>query len=246
MADRAEPTARIILAGDLEEGERRVLTGFELGQATGRLDAATYMAVQLFHVRLEQDRLAELEKSLTERVTALRRLPALRACLARLLCELGRPDDALEHYEPLAATNFTALPWDTAWTLGMGHCAAVSAHLGGRPRARILFDLLPPYAIQYIFTSAGSLNAVTHHLAVLATTYGDFDEAERCFAEAAATHERIPAPIWVARTQLEWAGCSSPAAIPATATGPVISCADAWTPPATTTWRTSSGAPLNF
>jgi hypothetical protein len=39
---------------------------------------------------------------------------------------------------------------------------------------------------------------------VLATTSGDFAEAERHFADAAATHERIPAPIWLACTQLEW------------------------------------------
>ena len=69
----------------------------------------------------------------------------------------------------------------------------------------MLFHLLEPYANQLVFTAGGSLGAVSHYLAILATTFGDFDEAERRFADAAATHERIGAPTWLARTRLEWA-----------------------------------------
>ena len=43
---------------------------------------------------------------------------------------------------------------------------------------------------------------MAQELAVLATTFGDFDEAESRFA-AAATHERTGTPTWLARTQLE-------------------------------------------
>jgi hypothetical protein len=46
---------------------------------------------------------------------------------------------------------------------------------------------------------------VAHYLGVLAATFGDFDEAQRRFAVAAATHERIGAPAWLARTRVEWA-----------------------------------------
>jgi hypothetical protein len=70
----------------------------------------------------------------------------------------------------------------------------------------VLFDLLVPYAGQIVCTTGGgAVGAVVHYLAVLATTFGDFDEAERRFAVAAATHERIGAPIWLARTKLECA-----------------------------------------
>ena len=197
-------TVRIVLAGDLEEGERRALAGFELGQATGARDAALYLTTQLFQIRLEQNRLAEVEEPLAELIAAVR-LPAIRPFMATLLCELDRPDEALEYYEPLAATNFTALPRDTAWTLAMVHCAAVCVSLGDRPRAQVLYDLFAPYAGQILFTSAGSHGAAAHHLALLAATFGDFAEAERRFAAAAATHERIGAPTWLARTRQEWA-----------------------------------------
>jgi class 3 adenylate cyclase/tetratricopeptide (TPR) repeat protein len=198
-------TTRTILAGHLDEAERRIHACFELGQATGQPDAGNFAAVHLFLVRLEQDRLGELEERYVEVLAALPGVPGIRAYMARLLCELDRPDEATVHYETLAAQNFTALPEDTVWLLALPHCAVVCAALGDRPRAQVLFDLLLPYAHQLILTAGGALGAVSHHLAVLATTFGDFDEAERRFVSAGATHERIGAPIWLARTRLEWA-----------------------------------------
>ena len=132
-------------------------------------------------------------------------LPVLRALLALLLCELDRPDEAIEHYELLAVENFTGMPLNPAWIHAMPACAAVCASMGDRARAPVLFHLLEPYASQLAFTPAGALGAVAHYLAILATTFGDFEEAERRFADAAATHERIGAPTWLARTRLEWA-----------------------------------------
>ena len=198
-------TARTLLAGDLEEGERKALAGFEVGQASGQRDAPTALVLHLFLVRLEQDRLGELEEQFAGVVAALPGMPTARACLARLLCELDRPEEAVEHYERLAAEHFTALPRDPVWILGVSQCAAVAASLGDRAGARVLFDLLVPYASQIVFMNGGAFGAVAHYLAVLAATFGDFDEAERRFAEAAATHERIGAPTWLARTRVEWA-----------------------------------------
>jgi hypothetical protein len=40
---------------------------------------------------------------------------------------------------------------------------------------------------------------------MLAATAGDFLQADTEFAAAAATHERIRAPMWLARTHVEWA-----------------------------------------
>ena len=195
-------TARIILAGDLEEGERRA---HELGRATGQRDNDLYRTALLFQVRYDQGRLGEMEELLADTAAAFGGLSALRLYQALLFCELGRPEEAAEYYEPLAVTDFTALARDTGWGLAMMHCSAVCAHLGDRARAPVLFDLLAPYADQIVFTSAGALGAIAHHLAVLATISGDYAEAERCFTAAAATHERIPAPTWLARTRLEWA-----------------------------------------
>jgi hypothetical protein len=46
-----------------------------------------------------------------------------------------------------------------------------------------------------------SIGAVARSLGVLAATIGREDEARRHFADASATHLRIGAPTWLARTE---------------------------------------------
>jgi Asp-tRNA(Asn)/Glu-tRNA(Gln) amidotransferase A subunit family amidase len=67
--------------------------------------------------------------------------------------------------------------------------------------------MLEPYADQLVTTSQGGCVAgtVSYYLALLATTIGDWPQAEAHFTTAAATHARIDAPIWLARTRMEYA-----------------------------------------
>ena len=197
-------TTRTILAGDLEEGERRAKAGFELGQATGQSDAPIIRAALLFLIRYEQGRLGELVELLAERAASVPNLLSGPALLALILCELDRPDEATEHYERVVG-HLDDLPVDTQWLVALPPCAVVCAQLGDRPRARLLFDLLAPCTSEVMFGAFIWLGAKAHYLALLATTLGDYDEAERRFADAATTHERIGAPHWLARTRLEWA-----------------------------------------
>ncbi len=197
-------TTRTVMAGDLEEGERRAQAGFELGQASGQGDAPTFLAAFLFLIRYEQGRLGELAELFAERVAAVPNLLSGPAGLAVILCELDRLDEATEHYERIVG-HLDDLPVDTQWMLVVPWCAVVCAQLGDRPRARLLFDLLGPCASEVMFGAFIPVGAKAHYLALLATTLGDFDEAERRFADAATTHERIDAPHWLARTRLEWA-----------------------------------------
>ena len=47
--------------------------------------------------------------------------------------------------------------------------------------------------------------SVARPLGLALATAGRFDEADEAFAEAAAVHERIDAPIELARTRVNWA-----------------------------------------
>ena len=192
------------MAGDLEEGERRAQAGFELGQASGQGEAPLVLAGALFLIRFDQGRLGELEELAAERAAAVPYFLSGPAAMAVILCELDRPDEATEHYERVVG-HLDNLPVDTQWLLAVPWCAVVCAQLGDRPRARLLFDLLAPCASEIMFGAFIPVGAKAHYLALLATTLGDFDEAERCFTDAATTHERIGAPHWLARTRLEWA-----------------------------------------
>jgi class 3 adenylate cyclase/tetratricopeptide (TPR) repeat protein len=193
---------RVLLAGDLVEAERLIHANFELGQATGQSDATAFLTSHLFLLRFEQGRLEELERRV---VDATANHPMFHACLALLLSESGRSDEARAVYERLATTDFVALPLDNAWMQAMPSCAVVAASLGDRRGASALYGLLAPYGDQFVFAYGGAWGAVAHYLGLLATTLDRFEEAEARFAVAAATHERVGAPAWLARTRCEWA-----------------------------------------
>jgi class 3 adenylate cyclase len=82
---------------------------------------------------------------------------------------------------------------------------ALMSRLGEVASAQALHDLLSRYAEQLLVTASVICGAATYHLGVLGATLGRFDEAEARFTAAEATHERIGAPNWLARTRLEWA-----------------------------------------
>ena len=139
-------------------------------------------------------------------IADLPRLTVLQPILALAWAELDEDDRARDAYEHVAETGFTSLRMDSTWLLGVTDSAAVCAHLADTPRAASLRDLLGPFPDQLPIGSLGTANgAVSHYLALLATTLGDYDEAETQFRSAAATHTRIGASTWLARTRLEWA-----------------------------------------
>ncbi len=196
---------RVLLAGDMAEGERLIHANFELGQATGAPDVPAFFASQLVQLGFEQGRLGELDGQVREALSAYPLIPAFQAQLALALCESGRFDDARVLFERLAGAGFAALPMDNAWMLSMPAYAMVAARLRDRAAASELYGLLAPYGDQFSFTYAGAWGAVAHYLGLLATTLDRFDEADAHFAAAAETHERNRMPSWLARTRLEWA-----------------------------------------
>ena len=215
VADLGQPTLRwmsgwagvgpALLAGKLDEADRSAHAVYELGQASGQPDAAVFFLVQLFVVRFEQARLAELEPAVQE---VNRRLvsavPGFPLVLAELYCETGRHDEARATMDRFAAESF-ALPEDPTWHWFMLLAADIASQLHHRPAAAILFERLLPYATMFSATGGTCFGCTDHYLAMLATTLGRFDEAATRFAAAAAAHERIGAPSWLGYTRIEWA-----------------------------------------
>ena len=83
--------------------------------------------------------------------------------------------------------------------------AEVCAGVRDAERAAVLYGQLHPY--RGLVATGGSLTpgSVDHYLGLLATVEGRFDQAGRHFEAAHASHEALAAPIWLARTRLEWA-----------------------------------------
>src|SRR5207253_380603 len=89
--------------GRYTDAERCADEALLLGRQAGDSDADAFFMVQLWGIRAEQGRLAELEptvRALAERYAAI---VAYRCRLGALYAELGRPREAAEHFEAALA-----------------------------------------------------------------------------------------------------------------------------------------------
>ena len=130
---------------------------------------------------------------------------ALRARLLQL--ELGREDEARAEYGALAQAGFDSLPRDAQWLIAMTLLAEACGRLGDAPRAPELYALLAPYAGRNVVVGrAATCNgSASRLLGVLAAVSGEWQRAERHFADALAMHVAMGARPFVARTRLAWA-----------------------------------------
>jgi class 3 adenylate cyclase len=161
---------------------------------------------RVFWPRIAQGRAGELEETfrlLAERVPG----SFFKALHAIILAEAGQIDAATELFDGFAAQGFAFPRNNAAWIMFEAECARLCASLDRADCAPLLRPMLEDYADQFVLAAfAGHLGgSVSLYLGLLATTVGDWSDAEARFAAAAATHQRIRAPILLACTRLEWA-----------------------------------------
>jgi class 3 adenylate cyclase/tetratricopeptide (TPR) repeat protein len=202
---RLQRAGMLLLRGDLEAAERESLAANEIGLATGQRDAPIFRFAQRYSLLFEQGRMEAVEddtRSVLENVGH----PSVQAMLATLLLETDRPEEARRQFEELAATGFTA-PFDFLWMRYHAEAAWTCAGVGDTARAEELYRQLEPYADRVVCMAQGGVTtgSVSHHLGLLAATRGRIDDADACFTTAAAVHERMGSPTWLARSRAELA-----------------------------------------
>jgi tetratricopeptide (TPR) repeat protein len=195
-------TAQAIAAGNLLDAETLLGEARDVGRLAGQDGTEWVFAWQLCLLRLEQGRVDEEVVTCLEAARWEHGTPPMDSLLALAACELGRDADAAAEMYRLATAP---VAFDIYWLVTMTHWALVAVHLGDTVQASGLESALRPYAGQAIAFSPGPRPSVAHHLGVLSTALGRYQQAERDFAAALTIHERIRAPHWTARTGLEWA-----------------------------------------
>ena len=193
---------RTLLAGDLAEGERLVHANFEEGQATGQADADGLLHQSPFPAPFRAGTAGGAGATGRGRHHQPPHVPCLPGPSPLRVGSFRRSPSCVR---AAGRYRFRRVPVDNAWMQAMPSCAMVAARLGDRRAAVALYGLLVPYGDQFVFAYGGAWGALAHYLGLLATTLDRFEEAEARFAAAAATHERIGAPAWLARTRCEWA-----------------------------------------
>jgi tetratricopeptide (TPR) repeat protein len=122
--------------------------------------------------------------------------------LAQAYCETGHLQEARAVFDRLGPI-LADLPPDPNWIITVTRSAAVSARLGDRARAALVYDQLMPYRDRIAGQGIIWIGAVAHYLGLVAAALGRRAEAEGHFARAAELHLRLDAPSWLARTRLE-------------------------------------------
>ncbi len=199
--------ARAQIDGRFDEAERLAQETLAIGQRGQAENALHVFAQAMFNIRREQGRLAEVEESVHGFIAMYPAVPAWRSALALMHMELGREDAAREEFESLARAGFDALPRDAQWLIATTLLAEVCGRLGDAGRAAELYEPLAPYAGRNVIVGRASTcnGSASRPLGILAATMGDWDRAERHFADALAMHQAMGARPFVARSQVSWA-----------------------------------------
>lgn len=192
-----------LLEGRLDEAERLIAEALRVGREAGSPNALMYYGAQMFVLRREQGRLAEMLPTVQSIVAGFPALPVWRCALASIFADLAQEEDVRREFELLAADGFNSLPRDALWLPALSLLSDVCAYLGDGKRAAALYHLLLPFATRNIVVgnSIVVFGPASHYLGRLAAVRGQRQEAGRHFENAMAMAERLNARSALARSQ---------------------------------------------
>jgi class 3 adenylate cyclase/tetratricopeptide (TPR) repeat protein len=200
-------TLTALLEGRFAAAEESVGQVFAAAAQSGRDTQLQAAWIQLFFLRREQGRLAELAARAQEIAGAHAVTPGWSALLAMLCLDLGQRDHASQLLEQTLREPIPAI--DTTWLATIAILAETAYGLGDKEGSRSLYDLLAPHADQVVVvgvtTPAVCLGSAHRYLALSATTLGQWAEAERHFQAAALANRMLLARPLVAHVYHDWA-----------------------------------------
>lgn len=183
-----------VLDGDLATAEEMIERAYAIGRESGQPGAEAYYVATLQSIRWHQGRHGEVAARVAD---ASQRTPSL--AVMQLPVSLGgaEPSGLRELVE--------SIPRDGGFLLMTSIVGDLIARAGDREAAALLHEMLSPHA--HLWAGAGPMNrgANAHTLGVLARVLGRLDDADAHFRAAAAMNERMQAPFFTARTQVEHA-----------------------------------------
>ena len=196
-----------LFVGDFAESERQAKAALEFGQRMPSLNAEGMYGVQMFSVRREQGRLAELAPLVQHFVRSTPAASTWRPGLAVVYAELGQGEAARAELAALAVDNFDKLPRDALWLMSVTYLADVSAYVGDTACAAVLYRLLEPYDGRNIVVgpNIACFGAASRYLGMLAATMQRWESAERHFEAALEMNSRQRARPWLTRTKHQYA-----------------------------------------
>jgi DNA-binding CsgD family transcriptional regulator/tetratricopeptide (TPR) repeat protein len=168
-------------------------------------DPAGVYGIQMFGIRREQGRLAELAPVVRVLEAGGSRDGAWRPGLAALLAELGMEDEARRQLARIGEQGLDEFR-DNLWLASLAYLADACAAVGDPRVAALVRPELEAHAGSVVMVGhgVGFYGAADRYLGMLAATLGDTAAAARHFEAAVALDRRIGAPVWLAHTFHEY------------------------------------------
>jgi DNA-binding CsgD family transcriptional regulator len=190
--------------GRLADAERAAERSHEWSRwLTGR-DASGVYGVQMFGLRREQGRLAELAPVVRVLAGGDRRGGAWRPALAAVTAELGMLDDTRHQLALLRSEGLDRFRRGL-WVASLSYIADACSAVGDAEMARIVYDEMSYLAGRTIMIGHGVAfyGAADRYLGMLAATSGDLALAEQHHAEACRLNRSMGAVTWLAHSLYE-------------------------------------------
>jgi DNA-binding CsgD family transcriptional regulator/tetratricopeptide (TPR) repeat protein len=192
--------------GRLLEAEATAERSYEWGRLlTGRDATGTY-GIQMFSIRREQGRLAELAPVIRILAGETEREGPWRPGLVAVLVELGMEDEARRELSRLVAEGIDGFR-TSLWTATLAYLTDACTALGDEAMAAIVYPQLEPLAGANVMIGhlVSCYGAADRYLGMLAATLGEAERAQEHFERALELNRRMEMPTWVAHTAYQYA-----------------------------------------
>jgi DNA-binding CsgD family transcriptional regulator/tetratricopeptide (TPR) repeat protein len=190
--------------GRLREAEAAAERSREWSRLLAGRDPSSVYGIQMFGIRREQGRLAELAPAVRG-LAASDRSQAWRPGLAALMAELGMLQEARAELERVRADGLDTLR-PALWLASLTYLADVCSIVGDAETARLVYAELLPHSGSSVMIghAVACYGAADRYLGMLAATLGDRALAARHFEAALALDREAGAHTWVAHTAYEY------------------------------------------
>jgi len=190
--------------GRLTEAEAMAERSHEWSRLLTGRDASGVYGIQMFGIRREQGRLAELAPVIRMLAGGSAR-GAWRPGLASLLSELGMQAEARRELAGVAADGLDAFRV-SLWLASLTYLADACAAVGDEAMAALLYPELAPYEGTNVMIGhvVACYGAGDRYLGMLAATLGEWDRAQLHFERALTLNREMGALTWLAHTAYEY------------------------------------------
>lgn len=191
--------------GDLAAAEAMATSSHDWGRLLTGRDASGIFGIQMFGVRREQGRLAELAPAVRILAGEAGREGPWGPGLVAVLAELGMEREARRELARIASEGIDGYR-ASLWLATLAYLTDACAALGDEAMAAIVYPELEPFAGANVTVGhlVACYGAADRYLGMLAVTLGEPVLAERHFERALEQNRRMGASTWVAHSAYEY------------------------------------------